>query len=107
VHLITKLKEQQAHRGTVESISKMFTMNGFVVRRHFVESFEMKFLNGSAFLNHHFIKLGWLKSWIDILTNENVKQIFTLLEENLNLTANKMGGLVLTIPMAFIEGEKR
>lgn len=106
-HLIGDLKNQQAHRGTVESISKLFTMNGFTVRRHFVESFEMKFLDGSAFLNHHFVKLGWLKSWTNLLIHEDAEQIFALLEQNLNLAAGKTGGLLLTVPMAFIEGRKK
>jgi|SRR6185436_1740718 len=104
--LIIKLKEQQAHRGTIETASKLFTENGFKVYRHFTDSFEMKFLNGSAFLNHHFVKLGWLSSWRDLLPEENLKEIFELLERNLNAYATASGGLTLPVPMAYIEGEK-
>ena len=105
--LVIKLKEHQEHRGTVASVSKLFMENGFKVNRHFEESFEMKFLDGSAFLNHHFVKLGWLSSWRDLLPGEDLKTVFSILEQNLNTHAAKAGGLTLTVPMTFIGGEKK
>ena len=103
--LIIKLKEEQAHRGTIESISTLFTANGFKLSRHYTDSFEMKFADGSAFLNHHFIKLGWLSSWKDLLAGEDMAALFTLLEQDLNAYATAHGGLTLSVPMVFIEGE--
>lgn len=104
--LVAKLNKHQEHRGTIKSVSKLFTENGFKVCRHYQESFEMKFLDGSAFLNHHFVKLGWLTSWRDLLPPDKLVEIFTSLEQNLNSFSNKAGGLTLTVPMAFVEGEK-
>lgn len=101
-----KLTEQQERRGTIETVSKLFTDNGFKITRYFEEEFKMRFLNGSAFLNHHFIKLGWLSSWQNIIPQEDWQKVFKQLEENLNAFAIKSDGLVLTVPMAFIEGEK-
>lgn len=105
-NLIPALKQDEEHRGTVESVSKLFTENGFKVCRHFEESFEMKFLDGSAFLNHNFVKLGWLTSWIKLFPKNELKEIFTSLEQNLNDYSIKNNGLRLTVPMTFIEGEK-
>lgn len=104
--LVIKLKAQEEHRGTVESISELFTTNGFKVSRTYLDNFEMKFADGTAFLNHYFVKLGWLSSWIDLLPGEDITGLFTMLEENLNQHAQQCGGLTLTVPMAFIEGEK-
>ncbi len=104
--IIDKLTVHQEHRGTVGSIAKLFTDNGLKIRRHFEETFQMNFLDGSAFLNHHFVKLGWLSSWRDLLPQDNLKEIFLSLEQNLNAYSNESGGLSLTVPMAFIEGEK-
>jgi len=104
--LMPALKKDQEHRGSVESISKLFTDNGFSITRHFEEQFEMKFSDGTAFLNHSFIKLGWLDSWKNIIPEADQVMVFGQLEENLNAYAEKMGGLVLTVPMAFIEGRK-
>ena len=66
----------------------------------------MKFLDGSAFLNHYFVKLGWLTTWMKIFPKDELKEIFFTLEENLNSFSQKNNGLTLTVPMAFIEGEK-
>ncbi len=104
--LLTKLKAHQEHRGTVESISQLFINSGFKVERHYQEGFAMKFLDGSAFLNHHFVKLGWLGSWKELLPAAEMTDIFTLLEENLNAYSIQSGGLNLTVPMAYVEGVK-
>jgi len=104
--IIDKLTVHQEHRGTIGSIAKLFTDNGLKIRHHFEESFQMNFLDGSAFLNHHFVKLGWLSSWRDLLPQDDLEEIFLSLEQNLNAYSNESGGLSLTVPMAFIEGEK-
>ncbi len=104
--LVSVLKKEEEHRGTVESVSGLFTKSGFRVCRYHEESFEMKFLDGSAFLNHYFVKLGWLTSWMKIFPQDELKEIFTSLEQNLNDHSIKNGGLSLTVPMLFIEGEK-
>jgi ubiquinone/menaquinone biosynthesis C-methylase UbiE len=103
---MTKLTSQQEHRGSVESISKLFADCGLKVCRHYEDSFEMKFLDGSAFLNHYFVKLGWLSSWRDLVPQEEQKKVFALLEANLNEHAKNSGELKLTVPMLFVEGEK-
>lgn len=103
---ITKLTEQQEHRGSVASISKLFTDNGFKITRHYEENFEMRFLSGTAFLNHHFIKVGWLSSWLNIVPESEWPEVFTQLENDLNEYARQNGELKLTVPMAYIEGEK-
>lgn len=105
-NLIEALKKDEEHRGTFESTSKLFTDNGFKVCRHFTDSFEMRFADGTAFLNHHFIKLGWLTSWIQLFPKEELQEIFSALENDLNLHSKKQGGLTLTVPMLYIEGEK-
>jgi len=104
---IAKLTAQQEHRGTVESISGLFSSAGLKPGRHFREDFEMKFTDGSALLNHYFVKLGWLSSWLDLINEQNRETVFSLLEEKLNALAAKTGGLSLTVPMAFIEGKKQ
>lgn len=105
-HLISLLKKDEDHRGSIETVSKLFTNNGFKVIRHFEESFEMKFVDGTAFLNHHFVKLGWVTTWIGLFPKEELQEIFSVLEQNLNDFSTKNNGLILTVPMAYIEGAK-
>jgi ubiquinone/menaquinone biosynthesis C-methylase UbiE len=104
--LLANLNEHQQHRGSVESITKLLTDNGFKACRHFEENFDMKFVDGSAFLNHHFVKLGWLDSWKSLLPKDEHEEIFVLLENNLNALSKTDNSLVLTVPMVYIEGEK-
>lgn len=104
--ILSKLKTEQEHRGTVESISMLFTDSGLNISRHYEDRFEMKFLDGSAFLNHYFVKLGWLSSWRDLIPQEELATIFASLEQRLNAFAGKNDELSLTVPMAFIEGIK-
>lgn len=104
--IVQKLTEQQDHRGSAETISKLFTDSGFSSLRHITDSMEMKFTDGSAFLNHYFVKLGWLSSFTGIIPEEDRYSVFSALESALNELAAKKGGLTLTVPMLFIEGVK-
>ena len=94
------------HRSNQDGVSKLFTDNGFDVIRIERDKLEMKFTDGTAFLNHHFVKLGWISSWIGLFPKELNEQIFSTLENNLNEKASKESGLILTVPMLFMEGEK-
>lgn len=105
-NLVATLKKDEEHRGTIESLSELFNESGFRISRLFEESMEMKFLDGSAFLNHYFVKLGWLSTWMAIFPKDELPEIFSVLEHNLNLYSKKNGGLTLTVPMLFIEGVK-
>ena len=105
-NLIPALKRDEAHRGTTESISKLFIDQGLKVTRYATESFDMKFVDGTAFLNHHFTKLGWLSTWLTLFPTEELNEIFLGLETNLNTYSQLNRGLSLTVPMIFIEGKK-
>jgi arsenite methyltransferase len=104
--IIVKLTEQQEHRGTIESISQLFMSNGLAMVKTEEDKFDMRFLNGSAFLHHHFIRLGWLSSWQSIIPKNEWREVFGNLEKDLNDFAGKNGGLTLSVPMAYMEGEK-
>jgi arsenite methyltransferase len=103
--LLPALQAHQENRGSVGAISGMFENAGLKVTHHATESFEMNFADGSAFLNHHFVKLGWLSSWKE-LAGPDMHRVFTLTEAMLNDWAEKHDGLTLTVPMVFIEGVK-
>lgn len=104
--VITKLKAQEEHRGSIGSIRELFTANGFTAGKHFTESFEMKFTDGTAFLNHYFVKLGWLGSLLSLPAEEDKATIFMQLEQDLNNYAQIHGALTLTVPMLYMDGVK-
>ncbi len=104
-HLLPTLKAHCAHRGSMASVSEMFVQAGFIVSRQTKSRFQMRFANGSAFLNHHFIKLGWMSGWKELLQGENIPAFFARLEEKLNQTA-KEEPLTFSVPVLFIQGVK-
>ncbi len=103
---LDQLIEHQIHRGNEDSVSTLFTENGLKVTRQFTDNFEIKFNDGSSFLNHHFVKLGWLDSWRKLFDKEELPAIFSALENNLNAFSKISGGLNLSVPMLYMEGEK-
>lgn len=103
---IPKLIAQQERRGTVESVSSLFSNAGFTITKTAEEKLDMKFADGTAFLNHHFVKVGWLGSFFSIVPDEERKTAFTALENNLNRYAQQNNGLNLEVPMVLLEGRK-
>lgn len=104
--LVAELKQHEEHRITIRALSALFAQNGLAVTRYLQDQFEMKFLNGSAFLRHHFVKLGFLDAWKGIIPPSDWPAVFAALETNLNQLAHSHGSLRLTVPMAYIEGRK-
>jgi ubiquinone/menaquinone biosynthesis C-methylase UbiE len=104
--LIPNLQHDELHRGTTESIQQLFSSNRMRIVKTKQETMEMKFADGTAFLNHHFVKPGWLTTWMGLFPKEELEIIFEKLEQNLNTYAAKSNGLALQVPMVYIEGIK-
>jgi arsenite methyltransferase len=104
--LIAGMNAHEQARGTAEGFFNLLTNNGFKVTNSFTDEFDMRYLDGSAFLNHHFIKLGFLSTWKTIIPAADWKVVFGKLETNLNNYAKDHGELRMSVPMFYIEGEK-
>ena len=94
------------HRGTVESVTDMLQKAGFAVVDVETDSFRMRFADGSSFLRHYFIRLGFVQAWKSIVTTDMLQTTFETLERKLNTVAAERGELAVTIPMAYIEARK-
>jgi hypothetical protein len=66
----------------------------------------MSFADGSAFLNHYFVKLGWVATWFKLFDGYDFPVIFSSFEQALNKMANETGCLVFTTPCTLVEGVK-
>jgi ubiquinone/menaquinone biosynthesis C-methylase UbiE len=100
------LLEHIQRRSTLDKTRAILAGAGFRVVRTVEESFCLRFLDGSALLRHHFIRLAFLPAWRDLIPPESRQEFFTALEARLNDIAKNQGHLRLTIPMAYIEAEK-
>jgi SAM-dependent methyltransferase len=94
---LTRLEEHIHHRATVPDVRALLERNDFVVRRVVEREVVMRFANGAALFNHHFIKLGFLDAWKKVVPGK-AELIFRKL---LNRLTGEVG---LTIPMAYVEG---
>ncbi len=78
---------------------ELLESGGFAVTRVVEREETMRFANGTALLNHHFIKLGFLDGWKSVVPGRE-REVFAQLREKLDA----IGELRLTIPMAYVEG---
>lgn len=69
-------------------------------------NFNYRFIDGTAMLNHFFIKLSFLDSWKKI-TGVHTPKIFTLLEKEINKKAEKTGNFTMSVPFATIDCRKK
>jgi hypothetical protein len=93
-------------RAPLEEMIKLIQDQGFIIRDLEHDQFNYRFSNGTAMLNHYFIRLAFMDSWIKILPENKVEQIFETIEEQLNQKARLMGGIKLTIPFVLINAVK-
>ncbi|MFH0735194.1 MAG: class I SAM-dependent methyltransferase [bacterium] len=100
---LAKLNEHVNHRGTEESVIKLIDTNGFKIINKVKSHFQMRFLNGTTFLNHSFILLGFINSWRDMFEETEKQIFFDTFESNLNVLSKNKGELKLTIPMLYLE----
>jgi ubiquinone/menaquinone biosynthesis C-methylase UbiE len=97
-----RLRAHIEHRATIADVRELLESGGFTVTRVVEREGVMRFADGTALFNHHFIKLGFLDSWKKVVPGrEHV--VFTRLRDALNDLAARQGELRLTIPMAYIE----
>ena len=97
-----RLREHVAHRATVASVRDLLNGGGFSVIRVVEKTGRLRFANGTALLNHYFIKLGFLDAWKKVVAGHEI-EMFLRLRRRLDEVASQQGELALTIPMAYVE----
>jgi ubiquinone/menaquinone biosynthesis C-methylase UbiE len=104
--LLPKLKAQEQHRGTDETVRDLLESARFSVLKTIRERFAMRFVDGSAMLRHFLTVVGFLPGWRSVLAGEDESAIFSLLEKKLNDKAEWEGELKMTVPMLYVEAIK-
>jgi ubiquinone/menaquinone biosynthesis C-methylase UbiE len=92
-------------RRPLDEMISMVQKYGFMIKNLEHDQFNYIFSNGTAMLNHYFIRLAFMDSWIKILPKNRLEQIFDTIEMRLNEQAKKLGGIKLTIPFVLINGK--
>lgn len=104
---IQKLRIHIAERYTLENINLLVKNHKFSVDKVVKDNYNMKFIDGSTFLNHYFIKLAFLPAWKKLIIEANWNEVFSSLENRLNEIASEKGEFVFNVPIAYIECEKK
>ncbi|HEU5370553.1 MAG TPA: hypothetical protein VFU69_18920, partial [Ktedonobacterales bacterium] len=95
-----------AHRGTQVSLRALLEQAGFTITKAIEDSFQMRYLDGSALLNHSLTKRGFLDGWRGVVNPGDEEAVFGRIEAKLNEIAAQQGELRMTIPMLYLEGQK-
>ena len=103
---LERLRRDEVHRGTKESISRLLQAAGFSIVKAAEESFHLRYLDASTLFNHVLTQVGFLDGWRGVVDPEDEEYIFALLENKLNQIARTHGELRMTVPMLYLEGEK-
>jgi arsenite methyltransferase len=99
---LARLEAHVGHRATVASVRSLLEDGGFSVTRIVEREATMRFADGTALLNHYFIKLGFMGGW-KAVAGGDAREVFAVLVDRLDARAARDGELALTIPMAYVE----
>jgi ubiquinone/menaquinone biosynthesis C-methylase UbiE len=109
-NLKTEMKLMHKHieqkRPSIDKILHQMK-NDFIIKNIEYDQFNYKFTNGASLLNHHFIKIAFMDSWIKILPQNSVQKIFKIIETKLNQQAEKYGEIKLSIPFVLVNSYKK
>ena len=101
---LEKLDDQiYKKRKPLNEFIKLLEMNNFSVKNILNDQFDYKFADGTAMLNHYFIRLAFLDGWKSIIPKEKQIEIFNLVENLLNQKAEKDGYVNLSVPFVLLD----
>lgn len=93
-------------RPSIDGLLSSIQKHGFKIKDLEHDQFNYKFADGTTMLNHYFIRLAFMDSWIKLLPSDKVEQIFDKIELRLNEQSKILGGMKLSIPFVLINAIK-
>ena len=101
---LKKLDDQvYKKRKPLNEFVKLLELNDFNVTNILNDQFDYKFADGTAMLNHYFIRLAFLDGWKSIIPEEKQTEIFNRVENLLNQKAEKDGHINLSVPFVLLD----
>ena len=102
-HLYRHITEK---RPSVQHLVKIMEGNGFVTRHIEPDQFTYRFADGTALLNHYFIRIAFMESWKKLLPPDKESAVFERVESRLNDYAQLCDGMKLSIPFVVVNALK-
>lgn len=95
---VRKMKDHIfAKRKPVEYWKKTIEEAGFTFRSINIDGFKLKFADGTAFLEHYFMRNAFRKRWEEITGDP---EIYQAVEDKLNRLAASNGEITMSVPYA-------
>lgn len=94
-------------RRPLNEIISMLQNHGFFIKDLEHDQFNYRFTDGTTMLNHYFIRLAFMESWIKFLPKDKLEQIFDMVELRLNEESRKTEGIKLSVPFVMINAIKK
>lgn len=106
--MLTEIQGMHRHiqekRPSVDRFLVPMRKRGFVIKDLLQDQFHYRFADGTAMLNHHFIRLAYIDPWKQLLPEDRVEEIFEAVEKRLNESSAMMGGVKLSVPFVVVSG---
>ncbi len=90
-------------RKPIVEMEKWLTESGFFINNIITDSFKLRYIDATTMFNHFLIQIGFIESWLKVVPENKVNELFNELEENLNRNADEFGELVMTIPYSIFD----
>jgi arsenite methyltransferase len=94
-------------RKPLDQYIDLIKSNGFSIDKVIHDKFEYKFVDGTAMLNHYFIRLAFIDGWKDIVPNDRQEEVFRLIEDELNEKSQIDEIMKLSVPFVVIDTERQ
>lgn len=105
---IDKLKAHIfAKRKPIEFLLPLIESSGYAIKSVKTDEFKLRFFDGTSFLNHYFIRTAFKPSWLSVISELSVTEIFDQVETKLNALAEQNGELLLTVPYICIDCKRK
>ena len=98
---LERLRVHVEHRGTLASVTERLERCGFRVVSVHERMVAMRFANGRAIFDHHFLRLGFVPAWREV-SGERAESVFDDVRAELDRRALAADGLRLTVPLVSI-----
>lgn len=103
---LPRIEENEAYRGTPESVQDLVEAAGFEIVRLERDAFALRFASGAAMLRQ--VPRGWfILGWRQAIGRDHEREVLAELEQRLDALASREGEVRATVPMLYAEAEKR
>lgn len=110
-NLVEQIEMMHLHiyekRRPENELIRMINNHGFIIKDLEHDQFDYIFTDGTTMLNHYFIRLAFMGSWIKLIPGEFLEEIFDVIETRLNHQAEIMGRIKLSIPFILMNAYKK